>query len=100
MGPALDSPRGHGDRPWTWPVDVPVTMLAGFKLHAPTGHMRRKVTGEERLASLRGVRRFDPIEVAVERGGEAFRLLDGHHRLYVARQRGDATIRVCFLFAR
>jgi len=99
FGPAPDSPwrGGDSDRPWTVPVEVPLAELALIGSTAPTPHLRRGVTAAQRLEELRRFRHFDAIEIAVARNGE-MHLLDGNHRLYVARERGDAAILVAFFF--
>lgn len=95
LGPALDSPRAGAGQQWKHAVSVSVGALAGMRVRS-LPHMARGVTGSERLASLRRLRVLPPIEIAIAPDGK-MRLLDGNHRLIVARERGDESIRVAFL---
>lgn len=95
IGPSLDSPRAGPRASWRYPTPVPLTMLSAIPARASI-HLARRMTGAERLDSLRRLRVLPPIEVAVAPDGKV-RLLDGNHRLIVARERGDESIDVAFL---
>lgn len=95
VGPQTDSPRAGARESWTRIVPVPLRLLASIPARA-TRHLQRRVSGEERLDSLRMMRVHPPIEIAVAPDGRV-RLMDGNHRLIVARERGAAAVDVAFL---
>ncbi len=83
-----------------YPVDVPLSALDFVRIgKRPIPHLGKRLSAEERMRLVRSYPRpFDPIEVMI-RGAEVT-VPDGQHRLTVARERGDDSIPVIFIFAR
>jgi hypothetical protein len=103
FGPALESPRAPAGGTWKEPTSVPLGLLDRFSPRTMS-HLRRRLSGQERLDMVREILRpgrpwpsqLDPMEIAVSRKGGA-RLMDGNHRLIVAREVGLSTVPVAFL---
>jgi hypothetical protein len=87
FGPDLKSPSGI----WSREVEVPLQDLEQLRSSAPSSDIARRLSGQDRLRHAREKKHWKPLEIALAKSG-GMKIIDGNHRIFVARERGDQTV--------